>query len=73
MSRSERSPSGPGTSGIGRWCSMPSAGSWKEAVSDSRIRPSCRACTRRAEKLRPSRIRSTTNWIGRRSSPGRRK
>ena len=54
-----RSPSGGGTSGIGAACSKPGSGAWNEAIRDRMGRPCWTACTRLAEKLLPSRMRST--------------
>ena len=40
VSRSAGSDSGSGTfSGMGSWCSNPSAGSWKDAITDRMVFP----------------------------------
>ena len=65
--------SGSGDAGIESWWSSPSAWVWNEVIIDRIGLPYWIACTRRAEKDRPSRSRSTANRIGRLESPGRRK
>ena len=69
----EASDSGGGTSGIGAACSKPGSGLWNDAIIEKMMRPCWTACTRRVQKLRPSRIRSTWYRMGAPPSPGSRK
>jgi hypothetical protein len=58
-STSDVSPSGPGTSGMGVWCSTPASSRWNDADMLKMARPCWMAVTRRVAKLPPSRSRST--------------
>ena len=49
------------------------SGSWNDVIIERMGTPFCRAWVRRAEKLRPSRRRSTSNRISTSGSPVRRK
>ena len=59
-SMSVGSSSGPGTSGLVNWCSMPRSRLWKEQDMLKIARPCWMATTRRVVKERPSRMRSTS-------------
>ena len=61
--------SGSGASGAGKECSTPSSATWNDAESEKIALPCWIALTRRVVKLRPSRMRSTSNTIGTRGSP----
>jgi hypothetical protein len=65
--------SGPGTCGIGGWCSTPSSSAWNDAAQKKITLPCWIAVTRRTEKLPPSRVRSTWYTIGCSMLPARRK
>ena len=62
-----------GTFGAVAWYSRPCSGVWNDAEQMKICSPSWIATTRRAEKLPPSRLRSTVYTIGLVKSPRRRK